>query len=188
MESLSKLSWNVMERIPTTLWPMPLSTNVAHWAANGYNVEITSTCACMHQNLTWLDKTHAFMLWEGFKAREYMSCPHNLWLDRPCFHQRSSCNLIVIIRHSHQWNICRNSLEMSWNIFQQSHHQYHYPPMSHVEQWMGPTLKFLHFNKGFMLISTYKCVRSLYYSSTPILLLLCPYIRIVILGMSAGVL
>ena len=33
-----------------------------------------------------------------------------------------------------------------------------------------------------------KNVRSLYYSSTPILLLLCPYIRIVILGMSAGVL
>ena len=31
-------------------------------------------------------------------------------------------------------------------------------------------------------------VRSLYYSSTPILLLLFPYIRIVILGMSAGVL
>ena len=33
---------------------------------------------------------------------------------------------------------------MSWNVLQlQSHHQCHYPLMSHVEKWKGPTLKFL---------------------------------------------
>ena len=143
MKSLSKHSWNVMEHLPTIPSPIPLSTNVARWVVNGANVEIPSTCDCMHQNLTWLDKTHAFTLWEGFKAREYMSCPHNLWLVHPRFHQCSSWSLIVIIHHSHLWNRCRNSLEMSWKVFQQAHRQCHYPPTSHVEQWMGTTLKFL---------------------------------------------
>ena len=106
------------------------------------NVEIPSTCACMHQNFKWLDKTHAFMVWEGFKAQGYMSCTHNLWYH-PRFHQCSSCSLIVIIHHSHQWNLCKNSLQMSWNVFQQSHQQCHYSLTSHVEQWMGQMLKFL---------------------------------------------
>ena len=142
MKSLSKLSWNVMERLPSSPSSMPLSTDVACWAVKGANIEIPSTCASMRRNLTWLDKTHAFTLWEGFKAQGYMSCPHNLW-DRPRFHQLSSCNLVVIILHSHQGNLCQNSIEMSWNVFQQAHHQFHYPPMSHIEQWMGTTLKFL---------------------------------------------
>ena len=140
IESWLKLSWNVMECLPTSSSPMPWSIDVGRWAVNGEIVEIPSTCSCMHQNLTWLDKTHAFMLWEGFKAQGCISCPHNLW-DRPHFHQRSSCSLIVISRHSHQRNLCRNSLEMSWNIFQKSHHQCHYPLTSHIEQWMGPMLK-----------------------------------------------
>ena len=111
-ESLSKLFWNVMEHLPITIpSPMPLSTDVAHWAVKGANIEIPSTCACMCQNLTWSDKTHAFTVSEGFKAQGCMSCPHNL-LDRPCFHQSSSCSLIFIIHHSCQWNLCRNSLEM----------------------------------------------------------------------------
>ena len=110
-------SWNVMEHLPITRpSPMPLSTDVACWAAIGANVQSPSTCACMCRNLTWLDKTHAFTVWEGFKAQGCMLCPHNLW-DPPHFHQRSSCSLIVIIHHSHQWNICWNSLEMSWNVF-----------------------------------------------------------------------
>ena len=109
------MSWNVFQL--TSSSPMPLSTNVSHWAVNGVNIEIPSTCAYMRRNLTWLDKTHAFTLWEGFKAQGCMPCPHNLW-DRPCFHQCSSCILIVIICHSHQRNHCRNSLEMSWNTFQ----------------------------------------------------------------------
>ena len=79
--------------------------------------EMGQRCACMHRNLTWLEKTHAFIVWEGFRAKGCMSCPHNLW-DRPHFHQRSSCSLIVIIRHSHQQSLCQNSLEMSWNVFQ----------------------------------------------------------------------
>ena len=38
--------------------------------------------------------------------------------------------------------LCQNSLEISWNLFQHANHQFH-PPMSHGEQWMGPTLKLL---------------------------------------------
>ena len=133
-----------MEHLPiTNPSPMSLSTDIARWVMKGTNVEIPSTYACMCQNLTWLDKIHAFIVWEGFKAQGCMSCPHNLW-DHPHFHQRSSCNLIVIIHHSHQQSICQNSLEMSWNIFQlQTHHQCHYPLTSHVEKWKGTTLKFL---------------------------------------------
>jgi hypothetical protein len=122
--------------------PMPLSTDSARWAMNGANVEIPSTWACMCRNLTWLDKTHAFTVWEGFKAQVCMSFLHNI-CDHPRFHQRSSCSLIVIIHHPNQWNLCWNSLEMSWNVFQQANHQCHYTSTSHVEQWMGPTLKFL---------------------------------------------
>ena len=122
--------------------PMPLSSDVAHWAVKGANIEIPWTCACMSRNLIWLDKTHAFTMWEGFKAQGCLTCSKNIW-DRPCFHQRSSCSLVVIILHSHQQNLCRNSLEMSWNVFHQSHHQYHYPPMLHIQQWRGPTSKFL---------------------------------------------
>ena len=122
--------------------PMPLSTDIAHWVVNGANVQIPLTCACMHQNLTWLDKTCAFTVWEGFKAQGCMLCPHNHW-DCPRFHQLSSCSLIVIIHHSHQGNLCPNYLEISWNVFQQAHRQCHYPPTSHVRQWVGPTLKFL---------------------------------------------
>ena len=81
--------------------PMPLSSYIARSVVNGANVQIPSTCACMHLNLAWLDKTHAFTAWEGFKAQGCMSCPHILW-DCPHFHQRSSCSLIVIIRHSRQ--------------------------------------------------------------------------------------
>ena len=110
-KSLLKLSWNVMECLPTIPSPIPLSTNIARWAVNGANVEITSTCAYMCQNLTWLDKTHAFTVWEGFKAQGCMSCPHNLW-DHPCLHQCSSWSLIVIICHSHQQNLCLNSFVM----------------------------------------------------------------------------
>ena len=102
--------------IPTSPSPMPLSTGIARWGVNGANIEITSICAYMRRNLTWLDKTHAFTVWEGCKDRGYMSCLHNLW-DRPCFHQGSSCSVIVIINHSQQWNRCRNYLEMSWNVF-----------------------------------------------------------------------
>ena len=106
-----------MERLPTSPSPIPWSTDVACWAVNGANVEIPSTFACMLQYLTWLDKTHAFMVWDVFKAQGCMSCLHNLW-DHPRFHQRSSCSLIVIFCHSHQRNICRNSLEISLNVFQ----------------------------------------------------------------------
>ena len=74
---------------------MALSIDAACWAVNGANVAIPSTWACMCQNLTWLDKTHAFMVWEGFKAQGCMSCLHNVW-DRPCFHQHSLCNNIVL--------------------------------------------------------------------------------------------
>ena len=62
------------------------------------NVEIPSNCACIHQNLTWLDRAHAFMVWDGFKAQGCLTCPHNIW-DCPSLHQSSSCSLIVIIRH-----------------------------------------------------------------------------------------
>ena len=95
MKSLLKISWNVMEHLPRSPSPMPLSTDVTSWAVKGANFEIPSTSACMRQNLTWLDKTHAFMVWDGFKAQGYMLCSHNLW-DCPRFHQRSSCSLIVI--------------------------------------------------------------------------------------------
>ena len=67
-------------------------------------------------NLTWLDKTHAFIVWEGFKSQGCMLCPHSIW-DCPHFHQRSSCSLTVIIHHSHQGNLCWNYLEMPWNVF-----------------------------------------------------------------------
>ena len=82
-KSLSKLSWNIMERLPKSLSPMPLSTDVARWVVKGDNIEITSTCFHMGRILTWLDKTHAFTVWEGFEAKGCMSCPHNFW-DRPC--------------------------------------------------------------------------------------------------------
>ena len=131
-----------MECLPISPSLMPLSTDVAHWVVKGANVEIPSTCACMCQNLTWIDKTHAFMVWDGFKVEGCMSFMHNVWY-RPYFHQHSSCNLTVIIHHSHQWNLFQNSLEMSWNVFHWSHHQFHFPPMLHVEQWMGPMLKSL---------------------------------------------
>ena len=121
---------------------MPLSTDVTRWVVNGANIEISSTCACMRRNLAWLDTTHTFMVWDGFKDQGCMSFTCNVWYH-PHFHQRSSCNLFVIIRHSHQQNICWNSLEMSWNVFQQAHHWCHYPPTSHVDQWKGPMLKFL---------------------------------------------
>ena len=94
---------------------MPLYTDVARWVVNGANIAIPSTWGYMCRNLTWLDKTHAFMVWEGFKAQVCMSCLHNI-CDCPCFHQCSSCSIIVIIRHSHQLNLCRKSLEMSWNV------------------------------------------------------------------------
>ena len=116
-EYLSKLSWNIMEHLPTSPSPMPWSTDAAHWALNGANVVITSNCACMHRNLTWLDKTHAFMVWDGFKAQGCMSFMHNVWY-RPHFHQCSSCSFFVIFFHSHQRNIFQHSLEMSRNIFQ----------------------------------------------------------------------
>ena len=135
-----EMSWKVFQL--TSPSPIPLSIDVTRWAVNGANVEIPSTCAYMCQNLTWLDKTHASMAWEGFKDQGCMLCPHNRW-DRPRFHQCSSCSLIVIICHSHQLNHCQNSLEMSWNFFQEAHHQCNYPPTSHIEQWKGPTLKFL---------------------------------------------
>ena len=98
-------NWNVMEHLPWSPSPIPWSINVAHWALNGANVEIPSTYACMHQNLTWLDKTCAFTVWEGFKAQGCMACPQNLW-DHPRLHQHSSCSLMVIIHHSHQRNLC----------------------------------------------------------------------------------
>ena len=132
-----ELSWNAFQL--TSLSPIPLSTDVRRWVVNGANLEIPSTCAYMRQNLTWLDKAHAFTVWEGFKTQGYMVCLHNIW-DHPHLHQWSWCNLIVIICHSHIWNLCRNSLEMSWNVFQQAHHQCHDPPIPHVGQWMGPTL------------------------------------------------
>jgi len=143
-EYLSKLYWNVMGPLPFKIpSPMPLSINVARWVVKGANVEIPSTWSCLCHNLTRLDKTYAFMVCEGFKAQGYMLCPHNIW-DHPRFHQHSSCSLIVIIHHSHQCNLCWNSLEMSWSIFQlQSHHQCHCPPTVHVEHWKGPMLKFL---------------------------------------------
>ena len=142
IKSLSKLYWNVMEHIPTSPSPVPLYTDVTHWAVKRANVEISSTCAYMCRNLTWLDKTYAFTVWEGFKAQGCLTCSKNIW-DHPHLHQHSSCSLMVIIRHSHKWNLCQNSIEMSWNAFQQSHHQCHDPPTSHVEQWMGPMLKSL---------------------------------------------
>ena len=140
-ESLLKLSWNVMESLPRIPSLMPLSIDMAHWVVNGANAKIPSTCECMCQNLTWSNKTHAFMVRGVLKGQGCMLCPHNLWYH-PRFHQHSSCNLTVIIFHSHQWNLCQSSLEISWNIFQQAHHQCHYPLRSHVEQWMGPMLKF----------------------------------------------
>ena len=115
IESLSILYWNVMERLPKSTSPMPWSTDTARWVVNGANVEIPSTSTCMHRNLTWIDKTHALMVWDGFKAQGCMSSMHNVWYC-PHFHQLSSCNLIVIIRYSHQWKLCRNSLEMSWKV------------------------------------------------------------------------
>ena len=142
MEYLSKIYWNEMEHLPRIPSPIPWSIDTTRWAVNRDNVEIPSNCASMLQNLTWLGKTHALMVWEGFNAQGFMSCPLNIW-DRPRLHQLSWCNLIVIIHHSHLWNLCQNSLEMSWNVFQQVHHQCHDPSMSHVEQWMGPMFKFL---------------------------------------------
>ena len=136
-----EMAWNIFQL--TSPPPIPLSTNVARWGVNGANIEIPSTCSYMCWNLTWLNKTHAFMVWDGFKAQGCMWCMHNLW-DHPCFHQCSSCNLIVIICHSHQRNRCRKSLEMSSNTFQlTTHHHFHYPQTSHIEEWMGPMLKSL---------------------------------------------
>ena len=80
MKSLSKLSWNVMKHLPTSPSQISLSTNVAHWAGKGDNIEIPSTCACMHWNLTWLDKTHAFTVWEGFKQRIQAYQWERIWL------------------------------------------------------------------------------------------------------------
>ena len=99
---------------------IPITNIMIHWhctlTSEWGNTEIPSNCSYMHRNLTWLDKTHAFTVWEGFKAQGFLTCLHMLW-DHPCLHQRSSCSIIVIIHHSHLWNLCRNSLEMSWNIF-----------------------------------------------------------------------
>ena len=79
IESLSKLYWNFMECPPiTSPSPMPLCTYVARWAMKGVNVWIASTCACMHWNLTWLDKTHSFTVWEGFNV----GC--GAWLSSLC--------------------------------------------------------------------------------------------------------
>ena len=142
MESFSKLYWNVMERVPTSTSPMPWSIDVARWEVNGANFGIPINFAYMCRNLTWLDNTHAFIVWEGVNTQGCMSFPHNIW-DFPHLHQRSSCSLIVIIRHSHLCNLCQNSLEMSWNVFLHSHHQCHDPPTSHVDLWMGPMFKFL---------------------------------------------
>ena len=142
MESLSKLSRNVMEYLPSSPSPMPWSTDVTRWVVYRSSVEIPSTCSYMRQNFTWLDKTYAFMVWEGFKAQEWLTFPQTIW-DHPHLHQRSSCSLMVIIIHSHQWSLCRNSIEMSWNVFQEDHHQCHDPPMPHVKKWVGPTLKFI---------------------------------------------
>ena len=85
-------------------------------------------------------RTHTLMVCKGFKTQGSLPSPHNIQ-DRPSLHQRSSCSLIVIVCHSHLFNICRNSLEMSWN-FQHAHHQCH-PPTPHTDRWIGPMLKFL---------------------------------------------
>ena len=114
IEYLSKIYWNVMVCAPiTSPSPMPLSTDVARWAVKGANVEIPSTCACMCQNLTWLDKTHAFTVWEGFKAQGCMSCPHNLW-DCPCFHQ---CSSLSHCRHS-PFPSTEFLSKLSWNVME----------------------------------------------------------------------
>ena len=114
MESLSQLSWNVMERLPTSPSPMPWSIDVTRWAVNGANVEIPSNCSCMHQNLTWLDKAQAFTVWEGFKAQGCLMCPYNLW-DRLCLHQCSSCSLIVII---FPFPSMESLSKLSWNVME----------------------------------------------------------------------
>ena len=118
MECLSKLFRNVMEHLPikksTTNAIIHRCCTLSgewgqHW--NFFN-------SCLYASKFYMvHKTHAFTVWEGFKAQGCMSCPHNLW-DHPCFHQRSSCSLIIIIHHSHEGNLCWNSFEMSWNIFQ----------------------------------------------------------------------
>ena len=65
------------------------------WPANGANFEIFSNCFCMHWNLTWMDYSHALMIWEGFhteirltvhplvlvdELRDYLKTPFkNMW-------------------------------------------------------------------------------------------------------------
>ena len=62
-----EMSWNTFQL--TNPSPLPLATDVTRWVVNGANVEIPSTCAYMHRNLTLLDKRHAFTVWEGFKSQ-----------------------------------------------------------------------------------------------------------------------
>ena len=60
---------------------------------------------------SWNIFQQAFMLWEGFKAQGCISCLHNVW-HHQYFHQHSSCSVIVIILHSHQWS------KLSWNVME----------------------------------------------------------------------
>ena len=75
----------------------------------------------MHRNLTWLDKTCDFTVWEGFKAQGCMSCTHNVW-DHPHFHQCSSCSLFVIFFET--LLKCHETSSNKW-----SHHLFHHPSM-----------------------------------------------------------
>ena len=107
-----EISWNVIRlKIPP---PMPLSTDVARWVVNGANVEIPSTCASMRQNLTWLDKTHACMVWDGFKAQVCTLFTHNVWY-LPHF----SSTFIMQFHWNHSpFPSTKSLLKLSWNVME----------------------------------------------------------------------
>ena len=52
------------------------SIDPTQWAVSGDNVDITSKCAYVHWNFTWLDWSHALMVWEGFKTKG-IHCHHH---------------------------------------------------------------------------------------------------------------
>ena len=45
------------------------------WPVDGANIEICSNFFCIHQNLTWIDFSHTFMIWEGLWTQRWLTHP-----------------------------------------------------------------------------------------------------------------
>ena len=54
------------------------------WPVNGANIEIFSNCFCMHWNLTWIDYSHALMIWESFWTQIWLTHPLSSIINSSC--------------------------------------------------------------------------------------------------------